>query len=289
MTSRFAAPVTSTLEQPLSSVVYAIDEGYVEPMAASLQSLIDTWIGPAPTVTVLDCGLEAESRHALFRSFTTIDLHIQTVEVARLVHLPMLKHFGAPASFARLLMHEYLDPSWTRALYLDADTLVLRSLADFQVLPLLGSPVAAAPEMYSPTISNSHAFPHFRRFQISPHQLYFNSGVLIIDLDQWRAQRCGERTLQFIGQHRELLRYPDQDALNVVLGSEVTPLDPSWNCGWMWDDPSFNGYEWYGDVAKRALIRHFMGEEKPWHDNFGNIDMRDLYRRALHKSEFNTP
>lgn len=271
---------------PLPCVVYACDQGYAEPLAASLQSVIDTWNGPLPAFRILDCGLERATRTLLLRAFQSTDLVITPIDVGRLTHLPMLRHFGSPASFARLLVDEYVDRQFTHALYLDADTLAVQSLAGFDGMPLQGAVAAAAPEMYSPIISNSHAFPHYAEFNVSPYQLYFNSGVLIVDLQRWRTERCGERVLRFIEQHQRLLRYPDQDALNVVLGTQIMPLDPAWNCGWMWDTPDFEGYRWYGDVPDRAFIRHFMGEEKPWLEGFPNSELRSRYQDSLARCGF---
>lgn len=280
--------LTDEIQQtPLPCVVYACDQGYAEPLAASMQSVIDTWHdGTLPAFRILDCGLEPGTRKRLLRAFQSVDLMMTPIDVDRVAHLPMLRHFGSPASFARLLMDEYVDGRFTHALYLDADTLAVRSLAGFHGMPLQGAAVAAAPEMYSPIISNPHAFPHYAQFDISPHQLYFNSGVLIVDLRRWRTERCGERVLRFIEQHRDLLRYPDQDALNVVLGSQIVPLDPSWNCGWMWDTGDFAGYDWYGDVPGRAFVRHFMGKEKPWLEGFPNSELRSRYQASLARCGF---
>jgi lipopolysaccharide biosynthesis glycosyltransferase len=57
---------------------------------------------------------------------------------------------------------------------------------------------------------------------------YFNSGVLVMDLDLWRQLDISERCIKFCRDAGEL-NTADQDAANHVLQGNFLRLDPRWN------------------------------------------------------------
>src|SRR5215475_10573967 len=92
-------------------------------------------------------------------------------------HLPTHDHLTF-AMYLRLFMTEYLDPSLDRIIYLDSDLIVRGDLSELWQLNLQGAYVGGVPEPYS----ESQRKP----FGFGPKDLYVNSGVLLIDLRQWR-------------------------------------------------------------------------------------------------------
>ncbi len=59
-----------------------------------------------------------------------------------------------------------------------------------------------------------------------PDAPFFNSGVMLVSLEQWREQQVGTRSLALLSETSPLL---DQCALNVVLENDWRPLHPAWN------------------------------------------------------------
>jgi lipopolysaccharide biosynthesis glycosyltransferase len=101
---------------------------------------------------------------------------------------------------------------------------------------------------------------------------YFNSGVLLIDLDTWRRENVSERVIAFAVEHPDLPMM-DQDALNGALRGQWLVLDESWNLhrrlrsGRYEDAPV--------DWASVRVI-HFIGQVKPNYADCGH-PARDLY------------
>ena len=78
------------------------------------------------------------------------------------------------------------------------------------------------------TLQRSDALrPHLAARAVDEGLPYFNTGVLVMDLDQFRAHRVGPVCLEFILEHR--VRFADQDALNLFLAGRIKALDPRWN------------------------------------------------------------
>lgn len=95
-----------------------------------------------------------------------------------------------------------------RLLYLDADTLVINHLNPLYHIDLQHYPLAAVYDDYVKTQPNLGIYEEGH---------YFNSGVMLFNLKEWRNQRISEKALDILSSHPEKITYVDQDALNAVL------------------------------------------------------------------------
>jgi lipopolysaccharide biosynthesis glycosyltransferase len=177
--------------------------------------------------------------------------------------LPTDPQFTA-AMWYRILLPELLG-SQARVLYLDVDTLVLDLLEPLWETDLTEGYLAAVSNVFQPN--------HIHRpknLGLPPGQAYFNSGVLLMNLELMRADDCIAQLRECARSRAEDLEWPDQDALNLVLGARRVPLHPRWNSMNSLAFPS--SAEVYGpraveEARERPAIRHFEGPalNKPWH------------------------
>lgn len=66
--------------------------------------------------------------------------------------------------------------------------------------------------------------------KISETAKYFNSGLMIIDMDKWRKHSISEKVINFINNNSEdMFVFHDQDALNAILYDQWHDLHPRWN------------------------------------------------------------
>ena len=190
--------------------------------------------------------------------------------------LPVLPQF-TEAMWYRIFLPQLL-PDVDRVLYLDADTIVVDGLSSLWEIPLDGAYLAAVTNVFQP-----NHFGRPARLGLPGPNVYFNSGVLLMNLEEMRADDCTTALVSFALQHStKTIEWPDQDTLNVVLGSRRVPLHPRWNC--MNSVLTFpHAASAFGRVAVRQAlrmpgIRHFEGpaENKPWHRACPH-DLRELY------------
>jgi lipopolysaccharide biosynthesis glycosyltransferase len=117
-------------------------------------------------------------------------------------------------------------------------------------------------------------------------EVYFNSGVLLMNLAEMRRDDCTDALRRFAIDNAERLEWPDQDALNCVLGHRRVPLHARWNCmNSVLAFPSAEdvfGHTAVEEARARPGIRHFEGPaaNKPWHYRFEQPG-RELY--AAHR------
>jgi hypothetical protein len=188
--------------------------------------------------------------------------------------LPITQHFNR-AMWYRIHLPELL-PNVDRVLYLDADIVVLDSIEPLWDTDLRGNCIAAVTNVFAPW---DLQYPE--KLGI-PSPSYFNTGVLLMDLDQMRRDNCTGALRDYALAHGERLWFCDQDAMNVLLGDRRLPLHPRWNAmNSLFIFPS--SLEVFGpDLAEEArhrpAIRHFEGPgaNKPWH-YLCDHPMRDSY------------
>jgi lipopolysaccharide biosynthesis glycosyltransferase len=158
-----------------------------------------------------------------------------------------------------------LLPDTERVLYLDCDTLGLAPFAPLWELDLDGCAIGAVTNVFPPYLLHR------------PGDLglaskdYFNSGVLLMDLDGWREQGLAERIVQRSLSEPSQIVFPDQDALNLELHGARFPLHPRWNCQnsiiYFRTGEQALGVVPTAEARAHPAVLHFEGPElaKPWH------------------------
>lgn len=169
-------------------------------------------------------------------------------------------HFSRPILF-RLALEKRAPADCRRVLYLDADMIVLGDVRQLWATDLAGSPMGAVIE------AEGHQGPFAERHGLHLSKAgYFNSGVLLIDLDKVRAEKLFTAAMDFLRRQEKAPLYADQDALNFVMWDRWRPLPPSWNAlasmvlpGTARTMPEALRYD-----TRLPHVVHFSGSHKPW-------------------------
>ncbi|WP_267201414.1 glycosyltransferase family 8 protein [Limosilactobacillus kribbianus] len=165
--------------------------------------------------------------------------------------------------YYRLLAHQLLPENLHKILYLDADVLCINDLTSLYDLDLSGYLYASA---IHTGLTNTTEVINKIRLQNFDADGYYNSGVLLMNLDEIRRRVRAEDIFSYIRQHVLLL--PDQDVLNALYGKYIKSVpDELYNFdtrnGRIYETISFG--EWTLDWAvKHTVILHYCGREKPW-------------------------
>ena len=247
-------------------VALAADSDYLPHAATVLHSLLTSNDGSGvrahllhpPTVSDKALGLMVRMVEELNSS---ISFH--PIAAAKVDGLPSMGRISR-VMWYRLLLGDLL-PDAGRVLYLDCDTLVVDDISRLSALDLRPHPIAAVTNVFPKDLSDIPA-----RLGIAPGA-YFNSGVLLMDLDAWRADGHGPAIARLAREDPGRLVFPDQDALNIWLAHSRHPLHPRWNAQnsvfyFSWAEDVF-GAEAVREARSDPAILHFEGpaHAKPWH------------------------
>ncbi|QFP80360.1 glycosyltransferase family 8 protein [Latilactobacillus graminis] len=246
--------------------MFAADEAYVNPLLVAMQSVIEH-ISPLTMINffILDNALTVQSQTRI-QSITDAPHHVAFIPVDHqlFARFPESNHINKTAYYRILAPQYLLDKGIERVLYLDADVFVQADLTPLYDTSL-GQHIVGA------VIDPGQALT-LRRLGIKPplsNNIYFNSGVMLIDTVRWQAAAITTRTFQFIKQHTDRLQFHDQDALNATLVGQVQLLAPKWNVQnsliFKRHAPINPTYAQLFDQAiEQPAIVHFTTHEKPW-------------------------
>lgn len=165
--------------------------------------------------------------------------------------------------FGRYLIPKVIPAD--KVLYLDCDVMVRDSLRPLFEENLEGYYLAGVPD-YNVIFRgklNERFGPDFKKEE------YVNSGVLLMNNKKWREENLFEKLLEFSETNAEKLRWPDQDAINVVCQKHKKMLPERYNVmGFMYKPDLFEhlpgAVERIEKETKHPVVRHFHA----WKKNF---------------------
>jgi lipopolysaccharide biosynthesis glycosyltransferase len=261
-------------------VAVVTDRSYLPWCATALRSCAETTRDDLALHVVHDGSLTADDARRLALATPGAELRLHAVEPADVAHLPALDRFGHVV-WLRFLLPDLL-PDADRALYLDADTLVVDDLAPLAAHDLQGAPFGAVPN-----VAPDDERRRLTTLGVPADGAALNSGVLLLDLDRLREEGFATRAAELCAERGHELRWPDQDVLNLLYAGRWHRLHGRYNA-----QNSF--FEWQGlaravlgevelaEALARPAVVHFEGPYvcKPWHV-LCEHPWRDRYRATL--------
>lgn len=167
--------------------------------------------------------------------------------------------------YFRYLYARLLPDTIERIIYIDCDTVVLSSLRDLWETPMDEGILMGA-------VEDRNGDDIIIRNRIGRWDgLYYNSGVLLMNLNLWRKIDAFKIFADFIHNHREICLYPDQDAINVIFSDKFVrlPFKYNYNMSFVAPFETFRLHLSKKDELEEALnnlvIVHFAAEIKPWY------------------------
>lgn len=207
-------------ESQTINVLYACDNAFFEPLLVSLQSLVCNCTNNL-CIYVISQGVSDHNKArandvVATRRIGIIWLEAWDYETA--VNGSLYLGGYSASMFSRFCLQSLLPESVSRIIYLDCDTVIMGDLVNLWEYPLRGKTLGAVNDYRSKRYARNlglHAIP------------YLNSGVLVVDVDKYRANNCEKRLFEALGRYNGVLEFPDNDLLNIVLQDElaVIPLE----------------------------------------------------------------
>jgi lipopolysaccharide biosynthesis glycosyltransferase len=221
-----------------------------------LRSLHPDWTAKFYVLT------EGISEAAMGRLRKTLDLVGRSYELVEIrspdtsVFKNLRPFHGSHAAYYRLLLPDYVTEK--RFLYIDTDTVTTIDISPLFVLNMNGYPLGF---VGGGTVKWSLENEFFISLGAKGDDPSFNSGVMLLDVEQWKSQNCFARLMEFCNAHPDHLISADQTALNALFAKDCYYLGPEYNMA-------------LSPESRRASLKngiyHFVGSPKPW-DLFGEF------------------
>ena len=208
-------------------ILCATDNNYVPQCGVMITSLFSNHIGSYDMVVhVIDDHISIENKRNLNQIASNFHQWISFHKVEDKLQKKLKLQgdvYSLPIVYYRLFVSRILDVSISKVLYLDCDLIVLKDIVSLFQIKMGNATIAAVRDVNQPMWEE-------QAFQIgfSYTDLYFNSGVLLINLERWRLDGIEKKLYEFSISDRKVF-FPDQDALNMVFRGKWLELPPYWN------------------------------------------------------------
>lgn len=169
----------------------------------------------------------------------------------------------------RLMAVALLPESVDRVLWLDGDIIINHSIAELYNVEFNGATIAACKGRG--LIEN-----HNRRLDLPKEHIYFNSGVLLMNLKKMRENDALKQFIDIMNSYGDRLTFVDQDILNIsYTGEDVIYFNSEiYNCQ-IGRDFKLDKVQ-YKAFIENCCVMHFAAAAKPWNNTYIN-GMEKLY------------
>ncbi len=281
------------------NIVYSSSDLYAEPTAVSIYSLlVNNQNIDEINLFILESAISKRNHevvtgivHAFGRSVTFIDADEVFSTIAPRYKLELLR--GAYSTYARVFINHFL-PDLDKVILIDSDTLILGSLFELWNHLLNGAVIGAVPEA---VVYGKKSF-HEDSEIVYGSECYYNMGVVLFDLVQWRSQNIDDIVSGAL-ESTQKFKIADQSIINKYIPNHISRIPLKYNFyTFLHGLPSTKmldrllgrnvfDYIEIETASASPVIIHFVGAwfERPWYQR-GKSVYKDIYLNYRSKTEY---
>ncbi len=255
-------------------IFFSTDDNYIPYLDVAIASLIANASKDYNyRIIVLNTGLCAENiakvklnEHPGFViDFIDISKHLENIKS----HFKNVYHFSI-VTYYRLFIAS-LFPQFDKIVYLDCDLVVLGDISRLYNTELSDNILGVVSDQY---VCNTKEFRAYAEKAIGVNpDTYFNAGVLVISLEQFRKNNIESKFISLITEHDFDLLDPDQAYLNYLCFGKTHILPNGWNKA-----PTEITCEGDKNIVHYALYK------KPW--QYNDVIDGEYFWKYANKSPF---
>jgi len=244
-------------------VVVSFNHKYVVYAGVMLQSVYENNSLCDIHVHVLQCDLTVEDKQVFEKQAESFGNKIRfyDFDVSWLPEGLLLTNEWSIEAYFRLCLTDLLSEEVKRVIYLDVDTIVNKPIYDFYFMDMHGYDIVACRD-FSRVLNETFTDKRkelFASFSEEEDFVYFNSGVMLINISQLRGKISARDYLKITDELKEMIVAADQDIFNYVNWKETGLVDE-----WRYDlfNACLKGLK-PEEANQHVAILHYAGP-KPW-------------------------
>lgn len=263
------------------NICYVVDRRLTKQIGVSITSLLmNTSYPKSIRIFVIHENLKLKERFKLLKLANNYDANIEFIEVDRqqfIYFKPMYK--DSYATYFKILIPKLLNVA--KIVYIDSDTLVLNDINSLYRIKLGNYKIAA--------VLDYNCFHMIEKLNL-PLKHYFNTGVMLMNLDSLRSSSFSDKAMLYINENPDI-EFHEQDAINFISNKHFFNLDFNWNVMHYFYSPieleklSIEDLEPINVAINNPKIVHFTGQRKPW-KLFNKHPLGNLYLTYAKESPF---
>ena len=253
------------MKEQFIPIFYACDDAFVKFTIVSMHSLIKNASKDYHYILhILHTEISDEMKDIVNR-LASDNFEIRFIDVTNYLQsisekLP-LRDYYSKTTYYRLFIAE-MFPQYSKALYLDSDTVILGDVSELYQTDIGDAYLGACHEQ---AMVQSREFGTYVEKVVGVSRYnFFNAGMMLINCDRFRIHFVLDKFIDYLHYYNFVVTQ-DEDYLNLICKDHVYWLDQRWNT------------ETFGNVpypVEQAEMIHYIMTNKPWHYEdcrFGDI------------------
>ena len=258
-------------------IFIAIDDNYVPFTAVAITSIKEHANKSVNySLYIMSEGLNEENKLQLNRlqsenvKINYVDLTEKIKSIKNEMQLS-LRDYYTVSIFYRLFIPS-MFPNIDKAIYIDSDIVLLTDIAKLFDEDIDGYLLGAITDQ---VVAYNESFCYYtvNALGIKPKE-YFNSGVLVMNLSQFRNQKLEEKFIKILTTYNPPTVAPDQDYLNVLCNGKVKYLSDGWD-----RMPTATT-----KVSEENYLIHYNMFDKPW--KYKGVSYEEFFWYYAKKTNF---
>lgn len=254
-------------------VFYAADENYLPYLAVAITSLKAHVSKEYEYRIHILCPGDLGENGKKIKKLETENISIRFENVAnkmdRIQSFIHCRDYYTSAIYYRLFIPE-LFTQYKKAIYLDCDTVLLDDIANLYNVELGDNLIGAVADE---AVASIDVFRDYTKNALGiPGNCYFNSGVIVMDLEKFRQINFCEKFCEVLSSYHFIVA-PDQDCLNLICKGKIKYYDGEWN-----------KMPIGGSAVKKPKLVHYNLTMKPWH--YDDVLYQEYFWEYAEQTEF---
>lgn len=260
------------------NIVYCSNNKYSQHVAVSITSLIHNNRLSDFHFYIINSDFSDKSKSliekCLNKATKKSSITFVKINTERFLSLKLNISYISSETYFRYIISELL-PNIDKCLYLDADTIVNKPIANLYNTDISNYCIAGAIDSYISDIR------HKEKINLTDKDLYVNAGVLLFNLNKIRNDHMTEKLFNETSRLSNIIQFQDQDILNIVFKGRIKEIPVEFN--YTTSDICKNSLQ----KLNQASIFHYTGPKKPWtHFNSSSNVSELFYYKYLQLSPY---
>lgn len=233
-----------------------------------LTSLLENNQAEEIAIHILDNGIDKKSKE-LIQSIVEHKygrkLFFYSLDNNLMQKFPSTNSYVSLTTYCKLFIPTILPLSIHKVLYVDCDIIVVNSLHGLLDYDLTDKAAAAVKDAHKDLDKDCE------RLGYDYHKDdYYNAGVILFNLDYLRRYDYVQKSIEYVIQNADSLKYHDQDVLNGLLHGQILPLPHRYNLhDFLFHNKRYINKEQIPAIENelhpdKRIIIHFSSKRKPW-------------------------
>lgn len=249
---------------------HVINDRYVNNLIVLMSSIFENCKGDH-CFYILSNGLKNENEKKIqqFAEKNFSKVFLIMVDDSCLKNVPLKRKDFDKTPYYKLLLPLLLPENVNRILYMDVDMIVLKDLTALYMVDFNGAALAAVPD----PLVNTRDLNYLKKMQVNLQkgQRYFNSGLILFNIELMRSIYCLEDALNYIEKNGSTFKFHDQEVLNGLFLNNYKQLPEIYNYLTVYRSiPDLLHYlmKIKKDILPNIVVLHYANPTKPWKKNY---------------------